>query len=245
MVPSIAAWSTNVWGRMTVEDKNWAARRLPPLVEIPAVVRFVSCEPLIAGVDLTDWLARPDRTTPGLDWGIAGRESGLTARHLRDASLRVPGSWKASDGLSLEARSKLLDPVSEPDAAVALAPETCELGLGSKHSIERLDGAGAKARIGDDRAGKFPSFIIEGRDVAIERCSDDCRRCDRGGSLIDVKVFGGEGGLECRIQRSWPLGRRGKPIQRRVVFERSIAPRTHHAISTQGQGSPRKCINSR
>lgn len=66
-------WPSNVWIGTTVEDQQRAAERLPILTEIPAVVRFISAEPLLGHVDLTTWL-------PSLDWVITGGESGAKAR---------------------------------------------------------------------------------------------------------------------------------------------------------------------
>ncbi|WP_026174058.1 phage Gp37/Gp68 family protein [Effusibacillus pohliae] len=43
----------NVWLGVTVEDQRWADERIPLLLQTPAVVRFVSCEPLLGPVDLT------------------------------------------------------------------------------------------------------------------------------------------------------------------------------------------------
>ena len=64
-------WS-NVWLGTTVEDQGAADARLPQLLEVPAVVRFLSCEPLLEPVIL--------RGCTGLDWVIAGGETGADAR---------------------------------------------------------------------------------------------------------------------------------------------------------------------
>lgn len=45
----------NVWLGVTVEDQEEADRRIPHLIEASAQLRFLSCEPLIGGVDLT-WI---------------------------------------------------------------------------------------------------------------------------------------------------------------------------------------------
>ena len=42
----------NVWIGVTAEDQERADERIPVLVQIPATVRFVSCEPLLGPVDL-------------------------------------------------------------------------------------------------------------------------------------------------------------------------------------------------
>jgi protein gp37 len=49
MVPS--AWlespRPNVWYGTTVENQHYADQRIPILLSVPAVVRFLSCEPLL------------------------------------------------------------------------------------------------------------------------------------------------------------------------------------------------------
>jgi protein gp37 len=46
----------NVWLGVSVEDQKRADLRIPALVETPAAVRFLSCEPLLGPVDLTAWM---------------------------------------------------------------------------------------------------------------------------------------------------------------------------------------------
>ena len=50
----------NVWLGVTVENQRWADERIPILLDTPAAVRFVSAEPLLGPVDLTNinWTAR-------------------------------------------------------------------------------------------------------------------------------------------------------------------------------------------
>src|SRR5918996_720578 len=43
----------NVWLGTSVEDQRWARVRIPKLLETPAAVRFLSCEPLLGPVDLS------------------------------------------------------------------------------------------------------------------------------------------------------------------------------------------------
>jgi protein gp37 len=67
-------WPQNVWMGVTVEDAR-VARRVDELREVPAAVRFLSCEPLIGPVgrlNLRD-----------IDWVIVGGESGPGARPMR------------------------------------------------------------------------------------------------------------------------------------------------------------------
>lgn len=64
----------NVWLGATVEDQTEFDRRAPHLTAVPAVVHFLSMEPLQGPVDL--------RGAAGLEWVITGGESGS---HYRDA----------------------------------------------------------------------------------------------------------------------------------------------------------------
>lgn len=89
----------NVWLGTSVEDQKRAKLRIPQLLETPAAVRFLSCEPLLGPVDLTlrwggneerdedgnlYWGALPALTASGgrIDWVIAGGESGPDARPM-------------------------------------------------------------------------------------------------------------------------------------------------------------------
>ena len=84
-------WPDGVWIGTSVENQKYAPR-IAVLARLPAVVRFVSAEPLIGAVDLRQWL------DAGLvHWVIAGGESGPAARpmelewarNLRDQSLEA------------------------------------------------------------------------------------------------------------------------------------------------------------
>jgi len=46
----------NVWLGTSVESQNWADVRIPKLLETPAAVGFLSCEPLLGPIDLTRWV---------------------------------------------------------------------------------------------------------------------------------------------------------------------------------------------
>lgn len=58
----------NVWLGVTVEDQQRADERIPHLLEIPARVRFLSCEPLLAPIQLPRRIRLP-RLVCG-DWPI-------------------------------------------------------------------------------------------------------------------------------------------------------------------------------
>lgn len=98
----------NIWLGTTVENQEYANQRIPELLNVPAVVRFLSCEPLLGPVSLEhvnfgneiavdvhdvlfpQWGPRypgngnPFPQLPGnsIDWVICGGESGPHARPM-------------------------------------------------------------------------------------------------------------------------------------------------------------------
>jgi len=68
----------NVWLGVSVEDQRRARERIPVLLAAPAVVRFVSAEPLLEPLDLGPWIG-------ALDWVIVGGESGPQCRPMEPA----------------------------------------------------------------------------------------------------------------------------------------------------------------
>ena len=75
LVPWTTKWPHNVWIGVTAENQRWADKRLPHLAALAAKTKFLSCEPLLGPIDLTDWLKRGS-----IDWIITGGESGPGAR---------------------------------------------------------------------------------------------------------------------------------------------------------------------
>lgn len=63
----------NVWMGVSAEDHKRARERLPLLRETPAAVRWVSAEPLLGPIDTS---------LRGIDWLVAGGESGRGARPM-------------------------------------------------------------------------------------------------------------------------------------------------------------------
>lgn len=84
--PWYDAWPLpNVWLGVTVEDQKHADLRVPTLLTTPAAVRFLSCEPLLGPVDVRAALQRVRSDgvpCVGIDWVIAGGESGPNARPM-------------------------------------------------------------------------------------------------------------------------------------------------------------------
>jgi protein gp37 len=69
-------WPNNVWMGVSIENKRWV-ERADRLRQVPSAVRFISAEPLLGpliGLDLS-----------GIDWLIAGGESGPRHRPVQEA----------------------------------------------------------------------------------------------------------------------------------------------------------------
>lgn len=111
MVPWGNQWPTNVWIGTSAEDQAAADHRIPYLQEIPATIRFLSCEPLIGPIK--------DIDLRGIHWLIAGGESGNKhrpievewLRYLRDScqEKRIAFFFKQWGGRTSKAGGRELD----------------------------------------------------------------------------------------------------------------------------------------
>ena len=78
----------NLWLGVSVENQVTADERVPLLMASPAAIRWISAEPLIGPVNLSTWLkvgsveSQLGLTNPGIDWVVAGGESGPQARPM-------------------------------------------------------------------------------------------------------------------------------------------------------------------
>jgi protein gp37 len=91
---------TNVWLGVSTERQKEADERIPLLLAAPAVVRFISAEPLLGPLNIREYLVGKEdhgidvnrsvgervgacvRRRPPLDWIIVGGESGPSARPM-------------------------------------------------------------------------------------------------------------------------------------------------------------------
>ncbi|MGB3491631.1 MAG: phage Gp37/Gp68 family protein [Elainellaceae cyanobacterium] len=71
-------WSENIWIGVSVESQQYA-HRVDSLRTVPSKVRFLSCEPLLAPLDLD---------LEGIDWVIVGGESGYQHRSMNPEWVR-------------------------------------------------------------------------------------------------------------------------------------------------------------
>lgn len=115
-------WPENVWMGVSVENQK-ELRRIDDLRTVPSVVRFISAEPLLESLDGID--------LSGIDWLIAGGESGPGARpcdaqwirELRDACADSGTAFffKQWGGRTPKERGRMLDGRTHDEMPSAIA----------------------------------------------------------------------------------------------------------------------------
>ncbi len=139
------AWPLpNVWIGVSVENQVAADERIPELLETPAAVHFLSCEPLLGASDVIGRLdpgrcdCEPCRMTSirctasrhPIDWVIAGCESGPGARPCDVAWLRSLRDQCAAAGVPFFLKQAI--PAHGSLAADAPHPPPIGPGFGAK-----------------------------------------------------------------------------------------------------------------
>ncbi|MCI0708330.1 MAG: phage Gp37/Gp68 family protein [Ignavibacteriae bacterium] len=109
-ISSRLPWPENVWMGVSVESPEYVFR-VQQLAKVPAAVRFLSVEPLIAPI--------PYLPLEGIDWVIVGGESGPHARPIKPEWVRqirglckghkVKFFFKQWGGLNKKATGRVLD----------------------------------------------------------------------------------------------------------------------------------------
>lgn len=124
----------NVWIGVSTENQDTAEDRIPHLLMVPAAIRFISAEPLLGAIDLFAFVHGQlrdrslgalgiNRPMPGLDWVIAGAESGPRSRacdyrwirQLRDQC------WKAGVAFFLKQAAITYSEVGTPNWPLVIA----------------------------------------------------------------------------------------------------------------------------
>lgn len=132
----------NVWIGTTAEDQDHADLRVPPLLKIPAIVHWLSLEPLLGPIDLenirrssvfhTDALAGlykypiATQTPSYVDWVVAGAESGPKARACSVEWLR-----SLRDQVARAGRKFLLKQATQ-EGSEAVGGPLITVGVGSR-----------------------------------------------------------------------------------------------------------------
>lgn len=162
MVPWGDEWPGTAWMGVSAEDQRRADERIPILRSIPAVVRFVSTEPLIGPVKLRDeWITSEllgfgpfgAETSPCISWVICGGESGREARPMRPDWARSLRDQCAAAGVAFHFKQW---GEYAPTGAVVARRDT------DWHPVEEISRVGKKAagRLLDGREwNEFPAAV--------------------------------------------------------------------------------------
>lgn len=132
-------WPSNVWMGVSIENHRFV-KRADKLRRVPASVRFISAEPLLGPLH--------GLTLDGIDWLIAGGESGPKHRpvnaqwvqSLRDQCLfeKVPFFFKQWGGPSSKSGGRILDgrewnAMPTPrDRSLTDKPKNSPIGIGTR-----------------------------------------------------------------------------------------------------------------
>jgi protein gp37 len=174
----------NVWLGVSAERQQEADERIPLLLQTPAAIRFISAEPLLGPIDLTNiriplagesYMTRSalqatdslnlGAATPGrdrcLDWVIAGGESGPNARPMHpDWARALHDQCKAAGTAFFFKQWGEFHPSRDHDHAAASCQRTPEaIHISGKREFQpseqfRLIGSNADGWAGMCRLGK-------------------------------------------------------------------------------------------
>jgi protein gp37 len=128
-------WPPNVWMGVSVEDSR-VVSRVDDLRKVPAVVRFLSCEPLIGSLGTTD--------LTDIHWVIVGGESGPGARPMRIEWIReifracrkhnVPFFFKQWGGVRKDLTGRMLRGRTYDEMPTTAALDRSLVGEGSQQA---------------------------------------------------------------------------------------------------------------
>jgi protein gp37 len=150
----------NIWIGTTVEDQERADQRIPALLQVPAIIRFLSCEPLLGPVDLRlqdCWLGyTPTRDL--LHQVIGGGESGPGARPSHPDWFRGLRDQCAAAGMPfLFKQNGEWIPIDQPweqDSPSRLAPNERWLNQAGGHGFHGQE-VWRMRRVGKAKAGRL------------------------------------------------------------------------------------------
>ncbi len=114
----------NVWLGVSVENQEYANLRIPDLLDTPAAVHFLSCEPLLGKIDLR-FIPAPDCDKAGASriWPFTGQRTDM-ARPCHDTVGKI--DWVIVGGES--GTSKNVNPM-HPDWARSVRDQCKEVGV--------------------------------------------------------------------------------------------------------------------
>jgi protein gp37 len=168
----------NCWIGVSVENQETADERIPKLLEIPAVIRFISYEPILGKVDFVDWLGEKsgfdgdgiEHTDFGIDWIICGGESGAGARPCNINWLRSTAQQCKQAGVACFVKQLGAKPfalshcdIQGMEAALSYSMHPSENQMAIYPKLADKKGGDINEFPEDLRVREFPKDIREGK----------------------------------------------------------------------------------
>lgn len=109
VVPALTWPLPHVWMGISGENHEQMSKRIPLLLKTPSAVRWISAEPLLGAADISQWIGVRRRgpgdhweaagVNQGIDWCVAGGESGEDARLMHPQWPRTLRNQCAAAGI--------------------------------------------------------------------------------------------------------------------------------------------------
>lgn len=192
----------NVWLGVSVEDQAAADARIPLLLQTPAAVRFLSCEPLLGPIDLSGWGdARAIAPNSGVTkiWSeytwptwIPQRERELIERFWAESYHRGPRAWmEDNEHQSTPGTGMRVGFVTDSDGWIRVVPARSPLAEGHGRYVHRWNNIGVV--VTEDGAAHHCSSAPGPGWLARWRCRDRVYR-----HQLHWVIAGGESGPGAR-----------------------------------------------
>jgi len=151
----------NVWLGVSAENQKAADERIPLLLQTPAAVRFLSCEPLLGPVQIPevflkklDWGEGPKDWPDGagtIDWVIVGGETGPGSRPMHPDWVRSIRDQCVEAGVPFFFKSwgEWLHPYLIRDGQTAM------MEWAGRFKMYEFDTDNVLSRVGRRRAGRY------------------------------------------------------------------------------------------
>lgn len=174
----LTGWPANVWVGTTVEDQQRADERVPHLLQVPAPVRFLSCEPLLGPVTLQpDWLV-PDARLCQVEAMVPGSPEDTAVKELLRAAGRHLG-WRGVDWVIAGGESGGGSRPSHPDWFRSLRDQATAAAVpflfkqwGDWRPVAFEDGRTTKVHVWDDDPGDADAWVARVGKKAAGRVLD-------------------------------------------------------------------------
>lgn len=170
-------WPENVWIGATICNQEEAYRDIPKLLAFPAIVRFLSIEPMLGRIDLCEtfgmWWNQTmqcfeanssvgfnrnprNHADKAIDWVIVGGESGPNARPMHPAWVRSLRDQCAAAGVPLLFKQwGEWMPAENEDGKIVLRFKVGDPTGPQQPKFHEWDGGAFSARVGKRAAGRL------------------------------------------------------------------------------------------